>query len=52
MIDTINNFWQQTVEGFYFEVYPDKPFKTEALNGIFLSGYPYVSMPKTELEFI
>ena len=50
MIDT--HFWQQTVDGFYFEDYPDKPFKTQALNGIFLSSYPYVSMPKTELEFI
>ena len=47
-----NNFWQQTVDGFYFEDYPDKPFKTQALNGIFTSGNSYVSMPKTELEFI
>ena len=52
MIDTINNFWQQTVDGFYFGNYPNKPFETQALNGIFLEGSSYVSMPKTELEFI
>lgn len=45
MAGTVNPYWQQITDGFYFSSYPDKKYTTEAKLGIVDSGWTVLSMP-------
>lgn len=54
MLGTINPFWQNAVDGFYFGNLPleKNRYTTEQKLGVFDSGWTMLSGPKTEMEFI
>lgn len=52
MLGTINPYWQNVVDGFYFGNYPDTKYKITEKLAIVDSGWTVLSAPKTEMEFI
>lgn len=52
MIGTINPYWQQMFDGFYFGDYPDSRYATEKLVAYIDSGTPTLTGPKVNIDFI
>ena len=49
---SINPYWMQNVDGFYFGNYPNSQFTTEAIIGAIDSGTPTIAGPAVNINFI